>query len=153
MPKGKPRDGSKNPGGRPTKFTKKIQLEIQEFMQEGFTDLEVCEKVGIDKQTLNNWKKSKPKFFASIKDWKLEADKEIERSLRDRAKGYVCEEDKIFCNQHGEVTVVPTKKHYPPDPTSMIFWLKNRHPERWRDKHEVSGDMNIQIVRKEYKKQ
>jgi hypothetical protein len=28
-------------------------------------------------------------------------------------------------------------KHYPPDPTSMIFWLKNRQPQKWRDKHDL----------------
>lgn len=30
-------------------------------------------------------------------------------------------------------------EHYPPDATSMIFWLKNRQPDKWRDKRE-SGD-------------
>jgi hypothetical protein len=32
-------------------------------------------------------------------------------------------------------------RHYPPDPTSMIFWLKNRQPQDWRDKqeHEHTG--------------
>jgi hypothetical protein len=32
-------------------------------------------------------------------------------------------------------------KHYPPDPTAAIFWLKNRQKDKWRDKREeeVSG--------------
>ena len=35
--------------------------------------------------------------------------------------------------------IVKTKliKHYPPDSTAMIFWLKNRQKEKWRDKHDV----------------
>jgi hypothetical protein len=28
-------------------------------------------------------------------------------------------------------------EHVPPDPTSMIFWLKNRRKEQWREKSEV----------------
>ncbi|WP_460281565.1 hypothetical protein [Clostridium sp. CTA-5] len=33
------------------------------------------------------------------------------------------------------------------DTTSMIFWLKNRKPEDWRDKKEIfsSGSNTIQI--------
>ena len=27
-------------------------------------------------------------------------------------------------------------KHYPPDVTACIFWLKNRCPDEWRDRHE-----------------
>ncbi len=33
------------------------------------------------------------------------------------------------------------EKQLPPDPTSMIFWLKNRRPEEWRDKTDV--DLNV----------
>jgi len=38
----------------------------------------------------------------------------------------------------------------PPDPTSMIFYLKNRRPDRWRDKQEVEhkGDLIVNINRK-----
>lgn len=32
-------------------------------------------------------------------------------------------------------------EHYPPDATSMIFWLKNRQPDKWRDKRDgADGD-------------
>ena len=33
--------------------------------------------------------------------------------------------------------MIETVKHYPPDTTAAIFWLKNRQVERWRDKQEV----------------
>jgi len=38
-------------------------------------------------------------------------------------------------------------KQYPPDPTSAIFWLKNRQPKIWRDKQEeeTTPDQNITI--------
>jgi hypothetical protein len=37
----------------------------------------------------------------------------------------------------GAVVETPYTEHYPPDATSMIFWLKNRKPEQWRDKQDV----------------
>jgi hypothetical protein len=32
---------------------------------------------------------------------------------------------------------VPYREHVPPDVTAAIFWLKNRQPEKWRDKSET----------------
>jgi hypothetical protein len=126
----------KHPGGRPSKINS-INLEKVKFLSlEGFTDKKIADFFDIDERTFNNLKKSKPEFFHSLKDWKKEADKEVEKSLYLRAKGYQHEEDKIFC-ENGKVTIVPTIKHYPPDPTAMIFWLKNRQPDVWRDKTEV----------------
>ena len=29
-------------------------------------------------------------------------------------------------------------KHYPPDTTACIIWLKNRRPDIWRDKQDVA---------------
>ncbi len=55
--------------------------------------------------------------------------------MYERATGYSHAEDKIF-NDGGEPLIVPTTKHYPPDATSAIFWLKNRQPAKWRDKTE-----------------
>ena len=41
------------------------------------------------------------------------------------------------------VTKVQTIKHYPPSETAMIFWLKNRDPENWRDRQEVEHSGGI----------
>ena len=39
-----------------------------------------------------------------------------------------------------EHTVIITRE-VPPDTTAQIFWLKNRRPDLWRDRHE--NDVNI----------
>lgn len=33
----------------------------------------------------------------------------------------------------------------PPDTTALIFWLKNRQPEKWRDTKEINADVNAKI--------
>ena len=58
--------------------------------------------------------------------------------LCSRATGYEHPEDDIKA-VNGEIVITPTIKRYPPDPTSMIFWLKNRQPKLWRDKPESEG--------------
>ena len=52
-----------------------------------------------------------------------------------RATGYEHPEDDIK-SVNGEIVITPTVKHYPPDTTAAIFWLKNRRPDLWRDKVE-----------------
>jgi hypothetical protein len=41
----------------------------------------------------------------------------------------------------GKELLVNYVEHYPPDTTAAVFWLKNRQPDKWRDKtiSEVSG--------------
>lgn len=124
------------PGGRPSKFSNEMQGRIRLLAERGFTDKEICKAVDVPERTLNNWKNRHPEFWQSLKEWKSRADEKVERSLYERACGYSHPEDKIFCN-NGEVIVESTTKHYPPDTTAAIFWLKNRNPEAWRDRSVV----------------
>ncbi len=138
---------AKNKGGRPSKFNQLTDLEkanLERLAKKGFTDKEMAEFIDVTEQTFNNWKKSHPLFFESLKDWKAEADHKVERSLYERATGFVCREDKVF-NNNGKEMVVPTEKHYPPDTTACIFWLKNRDKENWRDKVELGGGLDLTL--------
>lgn len=121
--------------GRPTKLTEKMKERLQIVARQGLTEKEMCNVLGITEKTINNWKNKHPEFLQSLKDWKTHADADVEKSLYQRATGYEHPEDKIF-NDSGKPLIVPTIKHYPPDATSMIFWLKNRQPKKWRDKTE-----------------
>lgn len=129
--------------GRPEKYkADKFPHRVKLLAEKGFTDKEIAELLDISEATLNNWKKEHEGFFESIKAGKAKADADVERSLYERATGYSCQEDKIFYDPKlGKCIVQPTIKHYPPDPVSMIFWLKNRRPDLWRDKidHEHTG--------------
>ena len=129
----------KSKGGRPSPFTK-LSPRIPLLARRGFTDKEIAQTLGIKEQTLNNWKKRHPTFFESLNDWKHEADHKVERSLYERACGYSHPETKVFCHQ-GEIITCEVTKHYPPDSTAMIFWLKNRMPKEYRDK--VDHDHNL----------
>lgn len=130
-------------GGRPTKLTERMKISLEKAYRLGLTDAEVAEIVGIDESLIYKWQKRTPKFFQLIKeDWKKKADSEIERSLRERANGYGHPETKAQWVQDengGRWETLEMVKRYPPDPTSMIFWLKNRQPEKWRDKQEIDA--------------
>lgn len=139
------------PDGRPTDFKEEyIELAFNYALM-GATDKDLARFFSVDESTINNWKIKFPKFFESLKNGKETADAKVIRSLYERATGYSHDEDHIVkCG--GEASVETIKKHYPPDPTSMIFWLKNRQPDKWRDKvHAENTNTNIEIKFEEQK--
>jgi hypothetical protein len=122
--------------GRPSKFIALDLDQVKKVAEKGWTDIEMADFFGVVESTWYKWKVDFPDFSEVLRSWKTFADENVERSLYERATGYSHSEDKIF-NDNGDPLIVPTVKHYPPDPTSMIFWLKNRDQKRWRDKQDV----------------
>jgi hypothetical protein len=136
------------PAGRPTKYKVEYVEQAEKLCALGLTDVELANFFGVSEVTLNAWKAKHPEFLKSLRVGKDHADVRVERSLYHRAIGYNHPEDKIF-NDNGKALVVPTTKHYPPDTTAAIFWLKNRKQAEWRDKqdhsHEHSGSIDATI--------
>ena len=138
------------PAGRPSKYDKIDLRQVERLAVRGWKDDEMAEFFGVNPDTWHEWKKVHPEFSEALRDWKVEADSRVERSLYERATGYSHPEDKIF-NDGGEPLIVPTIKHYPPDTTAMIFWLKNRQKDKWRDRQEHTGPdggpLTVKVVR------
>ena len=101
----------------------------------------------VNEKTFNNWKHKHPEFLQSLKNGKEIADSQIAKSLFNRAKGYSCKATK-FATFNGEITDREEYiENYPPDTTACIFWLKNRQPDKWRDKQDMNIDAKgINIV-------
>ena len=60
---------------------------------------------------------------------------EVSASLYQRALGY-SHDDVDIKVVRGKIVKTKIRKHYPPDTTAAIFWLKNRQKHNWRDKQE-----------------
>jgi hypothetical protein len=133
---------TKNKGGRPTKYKTEYAKQAEKLCKLGATDAELATFFDVSEVTLNAWKGKHPEFLKSLRVAKAEADARVERSLYQRAVGY-SHPDVHISSYEGKITLTPITKHYPPDATSMIFWLKNRKSDEWRDKHEHIGDIKI----------
>lgn len=125
--------------GRPSKFRPEFVEQSKKLAMLGLTDAEMAKQFGVSESTFHQWKHDYPEFSESLNSGKCIADGEVVAKLYHRAIGYEHPEDDIRV-VNGEIVITPTVKHYPPDPTSMIFWLKNRQPARWRDKPPQDGD-------------
>lgn len=136
--------------GRPSKYDPKSTPKIAYAMAlAGRTDRQIADFLEISESTLNKWKLDYPVFSESLKAGKEEPDNLVERSLFERATGYVNKNAvKVFMPAGAEKPVyAPYVEHIAPDVTAQIFWLKNRRPDRWRDKQEIehSGGISVNL--------
>lgn len=127
------------PVGRPTKYRPEMADQAEKLCRLGATDAEIADFFDVSERTINNWKADHPEFLQSIKRGKIQADAEVADRLFQRACGYSHGDEKIFVSE-GQVVRAATVKHYAPDSTACIFWLKNRRPAQWRDKVEVQAE-------------
>ena len=125
-------------------------LLLQGWARDGLTDEQIAGKLSISRSTLSEWKKKYPDISDTLKKGKEIADIAVENALYDRALGIkttvrkaikvksveyndagrkIKEEERI---EYGEEEV-----YIPPDTTAMIFWLKNRLPDKWRERQNV----------------
>lgn len=131
--------------GRPTKYKKEYDEQVYKICLLGATDAEIASFFEIAESTVNEWKKDHEGFSESIKRGKEIADANVAARLYQRALGFEHDDEEIKVVSMGQgegssVQRVPVRKIYPPDPTSAIFWLKNRQPKKWRDKVDITSN-------------
>ena len=125
-------------------------LQIQGWARDGLTDEQIAEKIGIRRETLYDWCKKYPHISNALKKGKAPVDIEVENALLKRALGYDYEETiteiQEYENGKQKKHVKKLKKHMPPDTAAQIFWLKNRRPDKWRDKIEAPPETGNELL-------
>lgn len=118
-------------------------LKLEGWARDGLTDEQIAENMGINKATLYRWKEKYCDICDTLKRGKEVVDLQVENALLKRALGYEYEEvsKKYESGTLTEKKVI--KKQVVPDTTAQIFWLKNRQPDKWKDKQDVqvSGEL------------
>ena len=95
-------------------------LLLEGWARDGLTDEQIAHNIGISTTTLYEWKKKYTEIADTLKKTKEVVDREVENAL--------------------------FKKAIEGDTTAMIFWLKNRRPNDWRDKRETALSGAVQTV-------
>lgn len=89
-------------------------IRLEGWARDGLTDEQIAKNMGIATGTLYDWKARFEEISEALKKGKEVVDYEVENALVKEALS-------------GNVTAI-------------IFWLKNRRPDKWRDKPEAPGD-------------
>ena len=123
-------------------------LLLEGWARDGLTDEQIAHNIGINVKTLWDWKVRFDPICNAIKKGKAPVDIQVENALLKRALGYEYEEvtteitETPYIDKRGKERVrkqkhvKKTRKIVLPDTTAQIFWLKNRRPDKWRDKRE-----------------
>lgn len=111
--------------GRPSKLTPATAHTAEVLARLGYTDERLASALGVSRSTFSEWKATNAEFADSLKSAKAEADSRVIEALFQRATGYTA----------------PDGSHIPPHPTAIVFWLKNRMPDQFRDTNrtELTG--------------
>lgn len=134
--------------GRSSKFRDEYVEQARKLAELGATDREAAEFFKVAESTLYLWKHTHPEFSEALKLGKEKADARVEQSLYRKAVGYSFDSEKVF-QYEGAVIRAPIVEHVAPSDTAAIFWLKNRQPEKWRDKQEVQHSGAVEFTTKE----
>ncbi|QQE80914.1 helix-turn-helix domain-containing protein [Alicyclobacillus sp. SO9] len=110
---------------------------IEGWSRNGLTLEQIAKNLHVSKVSLIKYRKEHVELLNALKSGKEEADVQVQNAIFRSAVGF--HEKEQIATPSGKV--VEVTRFHPPIPTAQIFWMKNRVPDRWRDKqqHEHSG--------------
>lgn len=139
--------------GRTPKYEQWLEpdnlIRLEGWARNGLTDEQIANNIGINRTTLYAWKAKYTDFSNALKRGKEVIDIMVENALLKSAMGYKYDEvvkERIYNPETGESEIVEVKrttKDVAPNPTSLIFWLKNRRPADWRDTKNIDAAVEV----------
>lgn len=125
---------------------------IKGWARDGLTDDDIAHNMMINVSTLRRWKNEHPEIADALRLGKDSADRIVENALYKSACGFTMkvkkpvrvrrvEYDPATGRKTAEVDTwqaVEEEVYVAPQVTAQIFWLKNRKPEQWREKADMT---------------
>lgn len=144
------------------KYEKWLEVEnlilLEGWARDGLTDEQIAGKMGIRPSTFYEWKNKYSEISESLKKGKEVVDTAVENALLQKSLGITKTVKKpikikevIYDNgkrmsEKERIEYADEEVFIPPDTTAQIFWLKNRRPDKWRDKQKEENDTDNKIT-------
>lgn len=117
--------------------------KIKELRRSGQTEANIAKYLGLAYNTFQLYKKQHVELQELMDESKQMLIEELENTMYQTAMGKIkVRETKRYIQQNGgkeQVRVEETVKELPPNPTLLIFTLKNMAPQKWRDVQQLTG--------------
>ncbi len=112
-------------------------LELLEcWARDGYTLIDIANRIGIGRTTLDSWRKKYPEIRNALKKGKEIVDYKVENALLKSALGYKTKEVKVTTlMRYGKVietTKEVTEKDQAPNVSACQVWLYNRLSKKWK---------------------
>lgn len=125
--------------GRKGKYEEWLEAQnlelISGWCRNGLSVEQIAYNMCVSKSTLLDWKTRFPEIENAMKIGRDVADMMVENALFKRACGFNMSEVKETEGPKGK-EIITIAKVIPGDVSAQMFWLKNRQPDRWKDKRE-----------------
>lgn len=108
--------------------------KVANWAANGCTNDEIARNMGVGRTTFYSWLKAHPDVSDAVKRGRALAREAVENALFKRAVGYVTVEVTEAVDGDGRTVRRTVTRELPPDTTAIIFYLKNRMPERYSDR-------------------
>lgn len=121
--------------------------QIESWASEGLTDKEMSKKMGIGRTTFYDYIKKYPNISDSLKKGKKLIDCKVEQKLFNKCMGTkTTKVIKELNKDTGELVITKEiTEEVAPDTTAIIYWLKNRKPEMWKDKQTLEHTGSVEV--------
>jgi len=141
--------------GKWQQWTEPENIErIVNWAANGLTNEEMARNMGVHRATLQRWMVDHGDICDAIKRGRLLACEAIENALFKKATGMVLEDTveeykgelRDGKPSNGTVTKRTVRRQVPPDTAAVIFYLKNRMPDKYSDRRTVEVEPTVPTV-------
>lgn len=142
---------TKKKNGRKSQYSEKVKpyLELIEgWTRDGLVMSQIAENLNISKTTLYKYMQEHTELSERLKKGRDVSDAQVENELFRKAVGFTRVEKKPVKvknveyengkrkSETEEIVMVEQEVYYPPELGAQVFWLKNRRPDKWRERVE-----------------
>lgn len=125
-------------------------LLLEGWARDGLTDAEIAHNMGIHVATLYRWQEAHCEICNALKRGKAPVDIKVENQLLKSALGFKVTVKKavkvktkknkpgVGLIEEEHIEMVDEEQYIPPVPAAQFFWLKNRRPDKWREKQDIN---------------
>ena len=125
-------------------------LLLEGWARDGLTDAEIAHNIGIHVATLYRWQEAHCEICNALKRGKAPVDIKVENQLLKSALGFKVTVKKavkvktkknkpgVGLIEEEHIEMVDEEQYIPPVPAAQFFWLKNRRPDKWREKQDIN---------------
>lgn len=110
---------------------------VEGYARRGLTEEQIAHNLGVSYSTFRTYKNKYSAVLTALKKGREVTNIIVENALYKRAIGYKVTDEHVEIKtlKDGEKKKIVRKKtsEIPPDVGAIVFWLKNRLPDLWKD--------------------